>query len=84
MTGQVWEYKAVVKLVEKTIEYRKIVMAIKKPIEFTVERTCLAEHNEKLGLLIFFLSRSSGITNVALSCHSYLYKGFHRLQYYIL
>jgi len=46
MTGQVWEYKAVVKLVEKTIEYKKVVIAIKKPIEFTVERACLARHSE--------------------------------------
>ena len=67
------------KLVEKTIEYRKVVMAIKKPIEFTAERTCLAGHHEKSGLFICFLSRSSRITNVALSCHFYLYKEFHRL-----
>ena len=47
MTGQVWEYKTVVKFVEKTIEYRKVVLAIKKPIEFIVERTCLARYSKK-------------------------------------
>ena len=35
------------KFVEKTIEYRKVVIAIKKPIEFTVERTCLARYSKK-------------------------------------
>ena len=50
--GGIWKYKMVVKAIEKAVRYRKVVMAIKKPAGFAIERTCLARYSEKLGSLI--------------------------------
>ena len=47
--------EVVVKSRVKLTEYRKVVISMKKPIEYVVERSCLAEHNKKLGSLIFSL-----------------------------
>jgi len=37
---------------KKAVRYREVVMAIEKPAEFAIERTCLAGYSEKLGSLI--------------------------------
>jgi len=47
--------EVIIKSITKLTEYRKVVTSMKKPIEYVVERSCLAEHNRKLGPLIFSL-----------------------------
>ena len=36
----------------RAIKFRKVVIAIEKPTELAVERTCLAKHSKKLNSLI--------------------------------
>ena len=42
----------VMKSVKKAIRFREVIIATKKPAEFTAEKTCLAKYNEKSGPLI--------------------------------
>ena len=41
---RVWGYKVVVKSIEKTMRFRKVVIATEKTIGLTVKKTCLARH----------------------------------------